>query len=39
MIEARISGAGLRLADVTERHMVAQRDASDALMEWDGRRR
>ncbi|TIS62350.1 hypothetical protein [Mesorhizobium sp.] len=38
MIEVRISGTGLRLADVTERHMAAQRAASDALMEWDGRR-
>lgn len=38
MIEARISGTGLRLADVTERHMAAQRAASDALMDWDGRR-
>ncbi|RWD28665.1 hypothetical protein [Mesorhizobium sp.] len=36
MIEA--SGTGLGLADVTERHMAAQRAASDALMEWDRRR-
>ncbi|TJV78666.1 MAG: hypothetical protein E5X84_36885 [Mesorhizobium sp.] len=38
MIETRISGTGLRLADVTERHMAAQRAASDALMDWDRRR-
>jgi hypothetical protein len=39
MIEARISGTGLRLADVTERHMAAQRAASNALNDWDERRR
>ncbi|MER8927712.1 hypothetical protein [Mesorhizobium sp. M0859] len=38
MIEARISGTGLRLADVTERHMAAQRAASNALNDWDERR-
>jgi hypothetical protein len=38
MIEARISGTGLRLADVTGRHMAAQRAASNALNDWDERR-
>ncbi|RWD00028.1 MAG: hypothetical protein EOS58_31200 [Mesorhizobium sp.] len=38
MVEARIEGAGLTLAEITERHMAAQKAAADVAREWDDRR-
>ncbi|WP_245497321.1 hypothetical protein [Mesorhizobium sp. M5C.F.Ca.IN.020.32.2.1] len=38
MVEARIEGVGLSLAEITERHMAAQKAAADVVREWDDRR-
>jgi hypothetical protein len=38
MVEARIEGARLSLAEITERHMAAQKAAADVVREWDDRR-
>lgn len=38
MVEARIEGAGLSLAEITERHLAAQKAAADVVREWDERR-
>ncbi|RJT32616.1 hypothetical protein D3227_26735 [Mesorhizobium waimense] len=37
MVEARIEGAGLSLAEITERHMAAQKAAADVVREWGDR--
>lgn len=38
MVEARNEGGGLSLAEITERHMAAQKAAADVVREWDDRR-